>query len=388
MTIDWVGGPQNEHPGTDNPGPGVPWSIYAPYVTWSYNPSLNNAAGVANAGIKIAVYTDPNRFQPTDPGYSSLIESDFAHDCSGQRIWKPYNGSVQYLMDPHSAHLTSVWRDVVNANMVWARFDMVVEDDTNIVDYIGSAYGGGGGSPCGYSASDWTAASNSAIATLGYPVMASGLYPPYSGGTFSISPTINITSAFGLWSEDCYASNNLPRLAASDNNYWQSFENTEIQMAARGQFFGCLQTDWSPADQNLSQRLYVIASFLLTYNLGTSAIFPQWDTPSRFHVLPETQLVPLNPLVSPPGDVSGLRLATGVFGREYASCYYAGSPVGACAIVVNPDPYSSYAYPYGGKYTKTFVISGSGVLDGGTASTTGAPPPPAVPPLTSLIVFQ
>ena len=96
----------------------------------------------------------------------------------------------------------------------------------------------------------------------------------------------------------------------------------------------------------------------------------------------------LDPVVSTPADISGLKLDSGVYGREYRHCYIWGSAVGGCAAVVNPDRNEAHKYPYGDKYKHTIVLSGDGVLDGGAIATDGPPPPDTLPPLGAVIVFR
>jgi len=170
--------------------------------------------------------------------------------------------------------------------------------------------------------------------------------------------------------------------------YWTDIENAEITMARSGKQFICLGRDSSSASSATDGRLYTYASFLLTYTPSSSILWDNYDTSSGFHVEPETKLVALQPLVSTPSTVDGLRLSTGVYGREFGACYIDGSSVGACAVVVNPDRSSSHGYPYGSKYAHTLRLSGSGIIDGGSISTSGSRPPSSVPALGSYIVFK
>lgn len=63
--------------------------------------------------------------------------------------------------------------------------------------------------------------------------------------------------------------------------------------------------------------------------------------------------------------------------REFGACYYQGNFVNRCAVVVNatgatvPVPTTSYAH--------SLVLSGAGVLDGGTAAFNGTAPTQLAP---------
>jgi hypothetical protein len=52
--------------------------------------------------------------------------------------------------------------------------------------------------------------------------------------------------------------------------------------------------------------------------------------------------------------------------REFANCYYRGTRVGSCAVVVNPSG-STVSIP-ANSYTRSMTLAGGGVLDGGSAS--------------------
>jgi hypothetical protein len=189
-------------------------------------------------------------------------------------------------------------------------------------------------------------------------------------------------------SEDCYVGRTPSGYYYAP--HWNATENTEIRMAQAGKYFICQANSYAQASASSGMRMYFYASFLMTYDRSDQLVQTNFSTPSQLHVMPEAQLVPESPLVSTPGDINRLRLSSGLFGREYASCYYAGRSIGACAVVVNPDkPKWSppLAFPWPTKYHHTMTVSGPGVYDGGTASLTGPGPPAKVPGGTGLIVF-
>jgi hypothetical protein len=100
-------------------------------------------------------------------------------------------------------------------------------------------------------------------------------------------------------------------------------------------------------------------------------------------VFPEWQLVPLQPKTTA-SDVSGYQLASGVYMRQWAHCFNQGVSVGPCAVAVNPSPTATVPTPPG--YTRHVVLSGDGVLDGGSLSiSTGVPP--TLSPATAQILF-
>ena len=359
-----------------SPAQAAPWLDYA--LT---NPA--NGLAVQAAGIKSALYMNPNRQAPGEIMYGN-DESEFAHDCSGNRIKEYHPNPDSYYTDPHSSVLESLWAHALAEELSWgAVADYVFEDnaDAAVPQNMTSL-------PCNFSWSDWTSATNSLDAQLGVPIIGNSL--GYVLPKTSVpGPGIGIdTTTAGDMSEDCYAGRTptgyyfVPR--------WQALENTEIQMGQANKLFICHE-DWAvDAASSYPQRMYFYASVLLTYNQATQVIDTEFATPSNLHVMPEAQLVPTNPVVLTPSDISGLAQPSGVYGREYGACFLAGNYVGPCAIVVNPyNPLSgpARAFPWSTTYHHTLTLHGEGVFDGGTVSVTGPQPPSMMPGGTAVIAF-
>jgi hypothetical protein len=333
-------------------------------------------------GIKGALYTDPNRVAPGNLMWTN-DESTFAHDCYGNRI--TVQGSPDRLMDPHSTHLRSLWQLLVNTEIGWgAVFDYVFEDSADEIQTQKLS-----ALPCHFDQNSWTNATNQMDSQLSLPIVYNGLglIPgggPGPGPSIGLNPTTK-----GGMSEDCYSGRTPTGFFFAP--HWEGTENTEIQMAQAGKLFIC-QADWyQQASSSMRQRLYFYASFLLTYDRSSQMVGSRFLTPSALHVMPEAQLVPTNPLKSTPSDIKGLLEPSGLYGREYGACYYRGSYVGACAVVVNPtnprwNP--SLKFPWPSKYHHTLVMSGAGVYDGGTARVDGPAPPADVPGATGIIAFR
>ncbi len=358
-----------------------PWSLAAPWLTYAKTPFMYSAA-ISAVGIIPVPYTDPNRQGPTGPLYNN-DESTFAHDCNGNRITQvggAANGN--YIMDPHSAHLAQLWHDYVAGEMAGgAVFSYVFEDNADEMGKVSAM-------PCNFNQTDWTAATNTMDQALGEPIIFNSLsHTGSNNGQPQVSPSmgLNPTTSGGM-SEDCYV-----KADGTERNTvsWQATELTEIDMAAAGKLFVCGGTMTSDAAKSASQRIYHLASFLLTYVPNLTMIESRFATPSRLHIFPEMELVALNPLVPQPTSVSALLQSGGAYGREYASCYYAGNYVGSCAAVVNSNkaPTPPVPFPWPTKYHHTLVVSGYGVLDGGTASTAGGAPPSTIADGAAVIAF-
>src|ERR1700694_538004 len=350
-----------------------PAAAYAPWLTWSET-NTANANAIAAVGIKTLFYTNPNRERPTDPLYNTN-ETTFAHTCSGSRITN--SGSTSpFLMDPNSTSLTQLWAALVKSTNSQAHFDVVFDDNADDV-YGTSAL------PCNYDPQKWLTATQNQIRNLRYPVVYNAL--GVLGNSNNVSPTIalNLVSLGGMM-ESCYDSVFHPH--ALYGLQWIIVENTEIAMANQRKLFFCYASYTAPASTSTVYRLYVDASFLLSYDINTSVLWEYFPTPSGFHVEPESALVALSPLVPEPNDVSVLKKPGGAYGREYAACYLASVYVGLCAAAVNPDKNLSSPFPFSG-YTRTLVVAGAGILDGGTATPTG-PAPALIAPQSGVIAFK
>jgi len=382
LTFGYLGGSYGTHK--------VTWSQAAPYLSWAET-NTADSIGIHAAGIKTIFYSDPNVVQTTDPLYHSP-ESAFAHDCAGNRTYTYFKGILQYVMNPATSTLRSSFASlVVNPTLESGRFDAVFEDSAaplSMYDLFTFH-----NLPCGYTDPAWIVGDAGMEGSLPIPVIFNGLsgLSPYGGYGISLSVGlfVNATTIGGTF-EHCYTQDSLSERKFYDD-HWRGVQNTEIYVGALGRYFVCDPTDefaTAGSARQIDDRLYSYASFLLTYDPNTSILWERYPTgPSGFPVNPESLLVPELPVIPAPTSITGLRLSTGAYGREYRACYVGGVLIGKCAVVVNPSYYYSRAFPYAG-YNHTLVLSGSDLLDGGTISTNGPPPPATLPPMEAEIVFQ
>jgi hypothetical protein len=328
---------------------------------------------ISPLGVRTLLYTNPNREQPGDPLYGA-DDNEYAHTCGGTRA----RGEAQYhglvLTNPRSRVLASLWRRSVDAHANEAHFDAVFADDA-----VGAAYAQD--SPCGFSFDDWLRDEAELFRNLGYPVIYNGLNDFNNHGV-AREIALNKAAAGGMM-EECYA-----QLSADHRVggwQWWASEETEIAMARDHKYFFCYGRDLTPADQAYDSRIYTYASFLLTYDPRTTVLWEYYKTPSGGHVMPESQLVALDP-VKPVTRVAQLRGPGGAYVREYRKCYLAGRFVGSCAAAVNPDS-SEHDLGLRG-YRRTLALQGSGVFDGGRALLVNRPPPEDLQPLGAVIAFK
>ena len=360
------------------------WEQMAPYVTWAMTLTQDSPNAHA-AGIHTLLYSDPNRVNVNSPEYSN-DENEYAHDCTGARITMLNKTLTTYLTDPTSTTLAGLWaQQVANQEGSWGGvYDAVFEDSADVVGLNNVD-----AMPCNFDQATWTANSIAETVALGQPIIFNGLGTLVDGPS-QLSPDIALLpDAIGGELEGCY-SNPDPNNPMPHSTVWLTYENTEIQAVQSGKLFVCRGLSELPDTTSQPYRLYMYASFLLTYSPATS-IFSDKFTPANngFGVEPENQLVAKDPVTFEPGDISQLALGTDVYGRAFKNCYYAGNWVGPCAAVVNDDsPTHPHLFPWPGQYHHTLVLSGGDILDGGTASTTGPPPPDFLPGESAVIVFQ
>ncbi|HEY1975357.1 MAG TPA: putative glycoside hydrolase [Candidatus Baltobacteraceae bacterium] len=367
LTGDYLGAPY----GTT----AVAWSAAAPYLNWAQVNS-QNATAISAAGIKTQAYSDPNTTSNAGDNLFTSDESTFAHDCSGNRISYPYDNVTMYQMNVGSASMQTLFANSVAHTQALGHFDAVFED--NAGPLVGQNV-----LPCNYSDAQWLQYGLALNQVSPAPVIFNGL-SNLNGHDVSLSlGLLSSSNTMGGNFEHCYSDTATPKMGGW---LWQATENTEIDVAARNKLFECMLRNATAASSSTDARTYALASFLLTYNPATSILWEEFATPSGLHVEPESQLVLLEPKVAAPASVASLQQTGGTYGREYGQCFYAGKFVGPCAVVVNPDVASSHPFPYP-QYTHTLVLSGGGILDGGTVSMTGGPPPVSLPASEAAIVF-
>ncbi len=379
----------------DRVAPAPDWVSVQPYLDYAMvgqsNVDLQLAGQIAAAGIGVVQYTNPNRqAQYGTPHFPDNLPSDYAHDCRKSRIYRTGYGQFTpppgpqptptdrstYLMDPHSAHLAASWADEVTSFQAQSGVTpvLVFEDTADSNDNMSSR-------PCHYDAQDWTNATNGLDTTMTSAAAAAGetVSIVYNGLGTPIHPSPTRTpAAFGLnatvvggMAEDCYSrqpastpSNPDPQPMAAHDSQWLDTEYLEMSMAAAQKMFVCNAAgDHSAdADKRGALRLYVAASFLMTYDPDTSVLDELFLPASGFPVFPESQIVALDPLTPPPTQISDL-LIGGVYARQYASCYVKGTPIGPCAMVVNPSVTVTHPFPFPDTYLGSLKLEGGGVLE-------------------------
>lgn len=363
LTTDYLGYPY----GTSS----IAWSTAAPYLSWAQvNYPIANA--VHNAGIKTQYYVDPNVTTSGDALYNSN-QLTYAHTCNGSRVTYAYDGHVMNVMAIGGSAMQSLFGAFTESIASEAHFDAVFEDNSGTLTTSPL--------PCDYSDSNWITYGKALNQASHIPVLFGGLEVLHDEGMSLSVGLLGSSNTIGGNYEHCYSDNNTPKAHGWP---WNATETTELYVNTYGKVFQCQLRNSNAASSSYDARIYALASFLLTYNPSRSILWEEFSTTSGLHVMPESGLVPMYPTVTP-SSLSSLKQSGGTYARQYQKCYFRGSYVSACAVVVNSDTVS-HSFPYTA-YHHTLVLSGGGVLEGGKAYTTGGPPPSTLGAMEAAIVF-
>jgi hypothetical protein len=380
--------------GQDGHRTNISWSAISPYLTADEpnNPAQSDEA--AAAGESVGWYTDVAILRASDALFTS-DETTFAHDCGGNRITSVYGGQTIYLMDPHSTHLLRLWiaqaRNAVDESGYHA--DYVDADSVDDLRKFADR-------PCnnaahtGFDEYEWTHATAQMYATFeqrtGLVILANALYTPTPNGGRRISPGIAIAPAvWGEMTEECYADTEGSGVNPGPaDSMWTAQETAEIAIMATGKNWFCSgdYENGTNAAVAIPERMYQLASFLLTYQPAQAYLRQPWVTGSNFRQNKESHLVALDPVVPQPTDISGLMTSSGVYAREYQACYVSGVLAGPCVAIVNPSKAAALARGYT-SYTHTLAVTGSDPFDGGMIRTNGPSAPALLPPVSAYILF-
>lgn len=353
----------------------------APYLTWAQT-SVADSPAIRAAGIKTQFYVDAGKVYSGNNLTSTLSSSAYAKTCSGSTVTETEDGHTFPIVNPNNSTYQAALGHYVSSVLSQAKFDMIFEDNAGALSPYATYPNG---KPCNYSDSSWINGFIAANNTSPLGILSNGLNIFPSSLATMYAPDLSLLQSkmsIGGNMEHCYSDDSQPTMSG---NSWDHIENTELNVMRQGKYFECMARDLNSASGSIGPRLFTLASFLLSYDPNHAVLGEEYATPSGLHVFPESQLVALNPVVSTPSDVSSLRTSTGVYARQYNTCYLKGQLVGACVVAV--DRSGPAAFPYSG-YTHTLTISGNGILDGGTVSASGPAPPSTMSIGQGVIAFK
>jgi hypothetical protein len=220
---------------------------------------------------------------------------------------------------------------------------------------------------------------DAAVSAAGQPIVVNS-FSNSAANAVTFANYVNGTNVIGGLYEECF-----------QNNTWLAEEESQITVVsdlkaagkAPGPGWWCYVDNTSAdAATVIPQRLFDYASFLLTYDPNYSMFQESFTTPSTFAVYPETGFVPLQPTTTPT-DVSQLEISGGAYVRNYGACYYRGTALGPCEVAVNPG---TSTVPLPNSFANSMVISGEGVLDGGSVAFNGGPVTSLAPKTGAILI--
>ncbi|MDE2573116.1 MAG: hypothetical protein KGM44_11450 [bacterium] len=338
-------------------------------------------AFLAAGGTYAIAYTDPNlipfckapftRANGEAPGacggpMGSQLQSDesaWLHDSGGGRLHvisdgPRKQGSWQERTNPMSATLRSVYRSYT-AGIADAGANAFLIDDADPAydtTYFHYKFGtlskelealGGDADP------SWLNGQAALAAAAVRPVFYNGGGAKALNLAFLAKPNVA-----GRMIENC----------ASYPSYWAGnmdalLYTTETQRYAICLNYGRTGTN-APAD-----RIFDLASWYLTYDPKYSVIFNDLGAFSDgTTTYPEFAVAPTQPLTTArDAAIATLRSSTGIYVREFASCYQAGTSIGPCAALVNPDSKPHPLPALHDRYARRLTLDARSWYSGGAA---------------------
>ena len=412
VTLSVHGAPANNPPPANVPAHVTTWYYYglndmnsaipaawmAAHADFAEGDAANSVAllqAFKNAGGKYTVsYTDPafsaycyapftqpaGRCEGPMGGLVSSDESAWLHGADGARVHRFFSDHFQYqeALNPASQSARDAYRTGTGASVAAAPgLDYFFADDS------GGVYNGSDGTPLsgllyGFNAAATEIGSDAAFITAQQQMIAAAARPVFINGAtpYTLMPSYNGTflkspNVAGQNFEGCYGDyNGLVRDDASGGPRWTNMSNALLAVYGYGSRAVCMNV----AAATPSNRMYVLASWWMTYDDVRSIIVPHALAPDGFSVLPEFEIVPRQPRATATATVSSLRAASGAYVREFAACYQAGSAIGPCAAVVNPTSSPVATPSLTGSYTAALALDDRSAYTGGKASWTGSVP--------------
>jgi hypothetical protein len=398
------------------------WSYVAPYIDLVMAPVSVVDTNVHAGGVQTMTYADPNFCsgsyadgpnQFASPDCAAFPADAFYADGHGNVLTVSYNGTIQQRVgNPASPSLQTLTSAFVKAVTQQYPFAAALVDDATVPT---SAYPGAmcwglgtlghgpyscGGAPGGpalspfdatHTLADWQNGEQAIGASLSVPAIFNGLQGGNLTGTGEPAPIVAVVlrtpGAWGAMCDGCfYTASNAFTVTGP---VLDSRLAGVMQLVAAGK--NVIVLNDNVTDPAARERGLAIT--MLAYDAGHV-----WEgggpcgNVSHIHACPEAALTFYNAYGAYPAKPSSLAAGTGVYAREFASCYRNGIAAGPCAAVVNVDPYGAHALPsLRNTYAHTVQIAGTSLCncfgDSGSVGLTGPAAPKALPPASGYVLF-
>ncbi|HEV3085789.1 MAG TPA: hypothetical protein VGX96_01095 [Candidatus Elarobacter sp.] len=358
----------------------------------------------ALGGKYLVSYTDPAYvpycYSPFTPpvqnpcigaiGNHVADESGWFHGADGGRLHHYVDQEFQYqeALNPASQAARDAWTWYTQRTLNHSpKVDFFLADDEggtfigpDGTQTSGWFYGFNAGSVEITNDADFIKANQKMLAAALKPVFVNGYDPatrlPSYNGKWLDSPNV-----VGDEYEGCYTAEAGGNVAGDNNDKWAGTGNGILAVLAHNSKALCMMT----AAATPSNRIYLMASWWMTYSEGSTIAAPERPTSDGYTVRPEYDIVPRQPRATATSDIHVLRSSTGAYVREFATCYQARTPIGPCATIVNPSG-SPVAMPrLAGSYTRSLVVDDRSAYTGGQATWTGSMPA-QLPALSAVVV--
>ena len=372
------------------------------YLTYGYGyaKALADCHAYAN-GCKAVTYVNPNHlyapsggcnWQPDGNAYAAASESWFVHQTgyttSSNRVngVKTFNCGTSSIweMNPNSTGLQAWYRNYLQTNA--DKFDYYfIDDNSMMVVNEGWFPSGGGCSPWPALCHSTQEISDDAAEVRAHANFVNAMYhlngSPmrffYQGSSFNNPLDVSAFSTsnrfVGLTCEGCIA-NSVG--SVRPNMYAKVLDSMAAVDASSGAYV-LISHGSSPAGSaaQILQRLVTTGIVWLGYSEGHTIVWPDLeDNTANLAVWPEDLIYPSAPLESMVRGATDLEVASGVYRREFASCYQGGLVIGPCATIVNAtsSALTIRSAWLSQSYRHAVTLSGGDVLSGGVANIAGS----------------
>lgn len=363
--------------------PTIAASTLAPWVTYVYPNSDTQAAALQSAGMHPVLYVNATKplYNPKgggDPGYALLANGPFqdvlARDCSGNVVPFASDGLSGAVMDYRAPQAFDYLQTVIAASAAQHPHDDTLFLDNYDPDTVDAK-------ACSFVSYALDALAVSRL--FGDVVMpfaqifANNVWPSNYATTpagmtvatqLSAIPASTPSRTTGPTKESCLVG--IPTQGKIDDlAHWVAGQNEIIATLASGRGHQCYWNGaWASqwAASVTSARIFLYASWLLTYDAWDSVVAEYYQTPTLLssahaNVFPEMGFVALNP-TSTQASVSGYADSNGVYVRSFGACSYRGMALGPCIVGVNPST-GALPFAYAAQYPYAMTLSGSDVFD-------------------------
>jgi len=307
--------------------------------------------------------------------------SDSAHRVHGVSS----SGCTVWLMNPNSGSMQSWWQSHLQS--VADNYDLYFLD-SDPMDIPDAGYfpaSGGGCDPwptiCRTTQeiptnADEVAAHTSFVNALNHS-NGSPMHFFYQQSSFNSALDVSAFAAtnrlVGFTCEGCISTYASP---LRSNLYATVLNEMAVVNASPGAYL-LISHGASPAGSatQIEQRLITTGIIWLAYSQGHTVVQPDLEAnTNNLAVWPEDLIYPSAPVQSMVSGSADLQVASGVWRREFATCYQAGRSFGRCAVVVNSNSIdmSVQSSWLSHSYSHVVTLSGGDVLSGGTASVSGS----------------